>query len=110
MNLGPYQLNQIYCGECSKLMESLPDNSIDMWLTSPPYDSLRRYHGFTFDFEAIATQLYRVTRLKSPEFVARFGQVGTILDIVDGTSKHKIVNTFELDKGKAIEDRIYLVY
>lgn len=53
-------------------------------------------------------QLYRVTRLKSEGFVKKFGQIGTILDIVDGTSKHKIVNTFELDKGKLIEQRLFL--
>lgn len=53
-------------------------------------------------------QLFRVTRLKSPKFVEKFGQKGTILDIVDGTSKHKLVNTFELDKGKPIEDRVFL--
>lgn len=53
-------------------------------------------------------QLYRVTRLKTAKFVERFGQVGTILDIVDGTSRHKLINTHELDKDKPIEDRIYL--
>lgn len=60
--LGPYQLNNIYCGECSAMMESLPDNSVDMWLTSPPYDNLRSYNGYTFDFEPIAKQLWRVTK------------------------------------------------
>lgn len=53
-------------------------------------------------------QLFRVTRLKSESFVKLYGQIGTILDIVDGTSKHKLVNTFELDKGKPIEDRVFL--
>lgn len=60
--IGPYELNQIYCGECSEMMTSLPDNSIPFWLTSPPYDSLRTYKGYTFDFEAIARQLYRITQ------------------------------------------------
>ena len=53
-------------------------------------------------------QLYRVTRLKSAKFVAKFGQIGTILDIVDGTSKHKLINTHELDKEKPIEDRVFI--
>lgn len=53
-------------------------------------------------------QLYRVTRLKSSEFVEKFGQIGTILDIVDGTSKHILINTRELDKGKEIEDRVFV--
>lgn len=60
--LGPYELNQIYCGECSAMMAALPANCIDLWVTSPPYDSLREYRGYTFDFEAIAAQLWRVTK------------------------------------------------
>lgn len=60
--LGPYELNSIHCGECSKLLAALPDNSVDMWLTSPPYDNLRTYNGYVFPFEAIARQLYRVTK------------------------------------------------
>lgn len=43
-------------------MKTLGDNSIDMVLTSPPYDNLRTYNGFTFDFEGIAKELYRVTK------------------------------------------------
>lgn len=60
--LGPYQLNQIYTGECSRLMADLPADSIPFWLTSPPYDGLREYKGYTFDFEAIARQLWRITQ------------------------------------------------
>lgn len=60
--LGPYDLNQIYCGECSEMMSQLPDDCIDLTVTSPPYDNLRDYEGFTFDFEAIARQLWRVTK------------------------------------------------
>lgn len=40
----------------------LPDNSIDLTVTSPPYDSLRTYHGYTFNFEETAKELYRVTK------------------------------------------------
>ena len=54
---------QLYCGDCAKVMaERIPDGSIDLTLTSPPYDNLRRYQGYTFDFEAIAAQLWRVTK------------------------------------------------
>ena len=61
-SLGPYQPNHIYCGECSEMMAALPDNCIDLTITSPPYDNLRLYEGYTFDFTPIATQLYRVTK------------------------------------------------
>jgi superfamily II DNA or RNA helicase len=53
-------------------------------------------------------QLFRVTRLKTDTFVEKFGQIGTVLDIIDGTSKHVLINTKELDKGKEIEDRVFV--
>ena len=55
-------MNRIICGESSKVLSELEDNFFDLTVTSPPYDNLRTYEGFEFDFNAIATQLYRVTR------------------------------------------------
>ncbi len=53
----------LYCGDCAQVMaERIPDGSIDLTVTSPPYDNLRKYNGYTFDFEAIAAQLWRVTK------------------------------------------------
>jgi site-specific DNA-methyltransferase (adenine-specific) len=43
-------------------MKQMPDNCVDLTVTSPPYDNLREYKGFVFDFEGIAQQLYRVTK------------------------------------------------
>ena len=43
-------------------MQKLEENSIDLTVTSPPYDNLRTYNGYTFDFEGIAKELYRVTK------------------------------------------------
>jgi site-specific DNA-methyltransferase (adenine-specific) len=40
----------------------LPSDSIPLTVTSPPYDDLRAYGGHGWDFEAVADQLYRVTR------------------------------------------------
>lgn len=60
--LGPYQRNQIYCGKSEILMESLPDDCIDLTVTSPPYDNLRDYNGFTLDWHKIIRELYRVTK------------------------------------------------
>lgn len=39
-----------------------PDNFIDLTITSPPYDNLREYKGYTFDFEKIAKELFRITK------------------------------------------------
>jgi len=55
-------LNHIIHGDCKKTMQQFPDNIIDLTVTSPPYDNLRTYNGFTFDFEGIAKELYRVTK------------------------------------------------
>lgn len=40
----------------------MPDNFVDLTITSPPYDNLRTYNGYSFDFESIAKELYRVTK------------------------------------------------
>lgn len=53
----------IECGDCLKLMKQIPDESIDLTVTSPPYDNLRTYAGYVFDFEEIAKELYRITKV-----------------------------------------------
>ena len=55
-------LNKVTVGDAAKLLQELPDASIDLTITSPPYGSLRSYNGFDFDFEAIAHELYRTTK------------------------------------------------
>ena len=54
--------DNIICGDNVKVLEGFEDESIDLTVTSPPYDNLRAYNGFTWDFEALARQLYRVTK------------------------------------------------
>ena len=55
-------LNQIIQGDCLEVLKSFSAASIDMVLTSPPYDNLREYKGYTFNFEGIAKELYRVVK------------------------------------------------
>lgn len=55
-------LNTIIEGNCVEVMKNFNKNSIDLTLTSPPYDNLRTYHGFIFPFEEIASELYRITK------------------------------------------------
>jgi DNA modification methylase len=57
-----FELNKIYCMDCLEGMKQLDDNSIDLTVTSPPYDNLRTYNGYTWDFEGVAKQLYRITK------------------------------------------------
>ena len=53
---------QLICGNCVYIMSFWPSDCIDLTITSPPYDNLRTYKGYTFDFENIAKQLYRITK------------------------------------------------
>ena len=57
---------ELWRGDCLELMKNIPDDSIDLTVTSPPYDNLRTYNGnisqWNFEkFQEIAKELYRVT-------------------------------------------------
>ena len=56
------ELNKIYNMDCLEGMAKLPDGCIDLTVTSPPYDNLREYNGYHFDFEGIARELFRITK------------------------------------------------
>lgn len=61
------ELNKIYNEDCLAGMKGIPDNTIDLTVTSPPYDNLRTYNGnieqWSFDkFQQIAKELHRVTK------------------------------------------------
>lgn len=56
-------LNNFYVDDCVRFMQNkLQDESVDMILTSPPYDDLRNYKGYTFEFEKIANEIFRVIK------------------------------------------------
>ena len=66
--------NKIYNEDCLSTMAMMPDNYIDLTVTSPPYDDLRTYNnkvrgvksefnGYTFHFEEIAKELFRITKV-----------------------------------------------
>lgn len=56
------ETNHIYNENCLDTMSRMPDDYVDMVLTSPPYDNLREYNGYSFDFENIARSLYRIVK------------------------------------------------
>ena len=39
------QLNKIHLGDCSEILKTLPNNSVDLVITSPPYFQQRDYGG-----------------------------------------------------------------
>jgi DNA modification methylase len=55
-------IDTIICGDNATVLMSFPDACIDLTVTSPPYDNLRTYNGYTWNFESLARQLYRVTK------------------------------------------------
>lgn len=71
------EVNKIYNENCLETMARMPDGFVDIVVTSPPYDNLRQYNGYSFDFEAVAKELFRV--------VKRGGVVVWV--VADGTEK-----------------------
>jgi site-specific DNA-methyltransferase (adenine-specific) len=55
-------LNKIICGDAVEVMRTMPSDSVDLVITSPPYDELRDYKGYSFNFEGMAKELYRVIK------------------------------------------------
>jgi site-specific DNA-methyltransferase (adenine-specific) len=67
------EINKLYNQDCLLTMQQIDDNSVDMVLTSPPYDDLRtynkhlsgnktEYNGYSFPFEQIAQELFRIVK------------------------------------------------
>ena len=55
-------------GDCLELMKTIPDGSIDLTVTSPPYDNLRTYNGNNalwgeHVWKEVIKQLHRVTKI-----------------------------------------------
>lgn len=59
------ELNKIYCEDCRETMKRMPDNFVDLVVTSPPYDDLRDYHGCDWNmkiFQQIADEMFRIMK------------------------------------------------
>lgn len=54
--------NIVLIGDSGEMMKELPDNCIDLTVTSPPYDTLRKYNGYVLDLDVIIQELYRITK------------------------------------------------
>jgi site-specific DNA-methyltransferase (adenine-specific) len=55
-------LNQIFNEDCLDTMSRMPDNYVDLVLTSPPYSNNRNYKGYSFNFQAIVKELWRILK------------------------------------------------
>lgn len=84
----------IQCGDCLQLMKKLPNDSIDLTITSPPYDNLRTYKGYSWNFEGIAKELFRIT--KNGGVVVWVVNDGTINGSESGTSFRQALYFMEI--------------
>lgn len=55
------ELNKIYCEDNLDTMARMPDEFLDLTVTSPPYESARVYKGYSFDLGSVVASLFRVT-------------------------------------------------
>ena len=55
-------LNKILCGDAVEVLKKIPSNSIDLVVTSPPYDDIRTYNGFSLNLPAIGKELNRILK------------------------------------------------
>ena len=56
-----YEQCGVFVADCVEFMQGMLADSVHLTVTSPPYDDLRNYNGYDFDFAGIAAGLYRVT-------------------------------------------------
>lgn len=55
-------LNKIICGDAIEVLKKMPSNSIDIVVTSPPYDAVRDYKGFALNLHAAGKEIHRVLK------------------------------------------------
>lgn len=53
------ELNKIYLEDNIETLKKMDDDFIDMIITSPPYDNIRKYNGFSFDIDNLTELLFK---------------------------------------------------
>jgi DNA modification methylase len=58
------ELNKVHCVDCVEGMKLLPENFVDLTVTSPPYDNIRDYKKgiWNLDLHKVGEQLFRITK------------------------------------------------
>lgn len=78
------QTDVIHQGNCVEIMQRFLADCVDLVVTSPPYDNLRKYNGFAWDFEKCAQELFRI--IKPGGVVVWIVADGTVNGSETGTS------------------------
>ncbi len=53
---------KLFAGDNAEILSTFGSGTIPLTMTSPPYDKNREYEGYEYDLDAVAKQLYRVTK------------------------------------------------
>jgi len=59
---GELPLNKILCGDAIEVMKKFSSNSVDIIVTSPPYDAVRDYKGFSLNLHAAGEEMHRILK------------------------------------------------
>lgn len=57
------EVNTIYNESNLETLARMPDGFLDLVVTSPPYDNLRNYNGYSWNFETLARELFRTLKV-----------------------------------------------
>lgn len=55
-------IDSIICGDNCEVLRKMPNECVDLVVTSPPYDDLRTYGGHSWDFYGVAWNLKRILK------------------------------------------------
>lgn len=81
---------EIFNKDCLEGLANIEDNSVDLFLFSPPYDSIRDYKGFSFDLNKLGPEIART--LKDGGICVMVIQDGTDKGRKSGTTFKTIAN------------------
>ncbi len=90
--------NYVGLTNCQILIAGFDHPNVGCVIMAAPTKSLTRF----------IQSVGRGTRLKDDLYVSKFKQEVIALDIVDSTSKHRLINTWTLDKGKSFEEKTFI--
>ena len=89
-------LNTIVTSDNIEYLKTLPDGCIDFVLTSPPYDGLRDYNGYSLNLHGLGEQLFRVLKdggMCDRHAIARPNNIGTRKQVLVDGAGAKVVNS-----------------
>jgi DNA modification methylase len=79
-------INEIIQGDCLNVMKGIPDKSIDLVLTDPPYGINLDKWDSGIDINEFTKETNRV--IKETGFYVFFGQMPTIIEWINGANKY----------------------